>query len=604
MTHRVTSAATEQLLASLASYGNVLSAELEFGLTALLTRMTEMATGRFTGRRGWGLPCGGGKTQAAVAWSWAAWKLRAPWSVLIASSRIDNLMEIREELLKLGTDPEAIGLLHSDPSREIQPTEDNDRRQIMLVTHARVQRGSDALHQYMNFEGRPRELVIYDESLVLADSWSVSTNQLVKCTGAMTSELKTFDVSDAYRSAAGYLEEIQRTILEEIEKQDDESDPARLAFPELPIGFTARQLADAVPAEFQYELAQMFENAGGYARAVKIQGRQGCVWFEPTLPEELQDIMVLDASLVVRLLPALNGNILGPNVAVEPFLIDYGDVTLHTLPIGSGRGAVAGGLQDHGRPCARSREIAQVINAHLPPDEAINIWTFKPRGRGPDPVSSLRTALERQGVDFNATVETRDGTRARINIITWGNETATSRYAYAPHTIFHGVLHPDTLDVVSKVIAANDDLRSSKHLDRLQEITAGEVCHFIYQAASRSSIRYHNNGHASRGTIWLPIKTAMVLPMVERLAFPGIKRAPWPTVTQDWTGRQTASGAGAREISAFLEGLPADVDKISSREIRPQVGDMTDNVYRAAINMLKAHPPAGWSPEGRSWLRA
>jgi hypothetical protein len=142
------------------------------------------------------------------------------------------------------------------------------------------------------------------------------------------------------------------------------------------------------------------------------------------------------------------------------------------------------------------------------------------------------------------------------------------------------------------VIAANDDLRSSKHLDRLQQITAGEVCHFIYQAASRSSIRYHNNGHASRGTIWLPIKTAMV-----------IKRAPWPTVTQDWTDRQTASGAGAREISAFLEGLSANVDKISSREIRPQVGDMTDNVYRAAINMLKAHPPAGWGPEGRSWVR-
>ena len=53
----------------------------------------------------------------------------------------------------------------------------------------------------------------------------------------------------------------------------------------------------------------------------------------------------------------------------------------------------------------------------------------------------------------------------------------------------------------------------------------------------------------------------------------------------------------------FLEGLSGEVDKISSREIRPQVGDMTDNVYRAAIGMLKAHPPAGWRPEGRSWLR-
>ncbi len=68
LAHRVTDTAKEQLLASLASYGNVLSADLEFGLTALLTRMTEMATDRFTGRRGWGLPCGGGKTQAAVAW--------------------------------------------------------------------------------------------------------------------------------------------------------------------------------------------------------------------------------------------------------------------------------------------------------------------------------------------------------------------------------------------------------------------------------------------------------------------------------------------------------------------------------------------------------
>ena len=53
----------------------------------------------------------------------------------------------------------------------------------------------------------------------------------------------------------------------------------------------------------------------------------------------------------------------------------------------------------------------------------------------------------------------------------------------------------------------------------------------------------------------------------------------------------------------FLEGLPADVDKISSREIRQHAGTMTDNVYRAAIGMLKAHPPTGWRPEGRSWLR-
>jgi hypothetical protein len=99
---QVSNTAFHTLTNNLRGYGNELTWQHQITLHKILRAMTDMALGIGRGRIGIPLPIGGGKTQAAVCWSWAIWHLELPLSVVIACGRIDSLEELRNELLKLG----------------------------------------------------------------------------------------------------------------------------------------------------------------------------------------------------------------------------------------------------------------------------------------------------------------------------------------------------------------------------------------------------------------------------------------------------------------------------------------------------------------------
>jgi hypothetical protein len=129
-----------------------------------------------------------------------------------------------QNLLDLGVAPEAIGCLHSKPHQGPPVTDDADHKQILLVTHERLQGGHRTMPEYSRYKGRPRSLVIYDESLIATRHWVLSTRALVKmieaCTGTWERLQET--PSPETKAAYGYLNEVAERALQEMDQQTEE----------------------------------------------------------------------------------------------------------------------------------------------------------------------------------------------------------------------------------------------------------------------------------------------------------------------------------------------------------------------------------------------
>lgn len=610
---RLVGVAYAQLVSNLEGYGNSITDQHRRALLKLLFDMAGSALGRTKGRLGYPLPCGAGKTQAAVCFAYAIIHLDVPISVAITSSRIDNLAEIHEELLKLGVSSEDVGIIHSDEDHPLKVTQGNHLRRIMLVTHARL-KGTDRMPQYAYYRDRLRDLFIWDEGLVTSDHWSISMRPLSKAVGSYKELLADDldgDLDDTKAEAYRYLGTAKDLLQSELIRQEENpgTDPRRIQLPDWPEGYTGSDLKIALEEDHRDECEVLFDHPTRYVRALRVRTLRGFAWFEVVLPEELDTMTILDASLVVRLLPRLSGSVTVPKDFPEN-IVDYSNVTLHHMPFRAGRTPFKTMLFDKRQGKTRNaffREVANTINTRIPKGEAINLWTFKTRGgtRG-NFIGKIREHLEKLGVDFDQTITINGEAKPRINILTWGMETATNRYSYAQHSVFLGVIHRDLLDIAAETLGDHKDLMlPDDNLSVAQDISASEAAHAVYQAASRSVIRHHHDGKADAGTIWLPIKTPGVINRLVAEALPGISVAPWvPEKADGWEHSESDTAKLARTIRSILRSLPNDVTRISASAVNKQLGEIaTERKVKDAQAMLAKSPPDGWEKAGRSWVR-
>ena len=180
----------------LEGFGNRLNEQHRQALRRMLEIYSSMACGEITGRFAFDLPTGCGKTQSVIAWCQAVHETQSGHSVVIAASKVEELCDIKHKLLKKDVPEECIGLIHSkdyDPKRaeewmrtrdpfvlkqtcnkgqteyaSLPKTTENEKRQFLLVTHSRVQSRGTNFELLNTFEGRPRSLVFWDESLLAA----------------------------------------------------------------------------------------------------------------------------------------------------------------------------------------------------------------------------------------------------------------------------------------------------------------------------------------------------------------------------------------------------------------------------------------------------
>ena len=168
----LTSQSHANWLASLRANGNHPSLDHQHAGWQLLRAMVDQLYWVITGRYAYALHCGAGKTQAVVSLLVAMVSLQVFGSgktVMVVAQQVKALCEIKQKLLDAGVPELDVGILHSMTSAAFPSTGD-EKRPIMLVTHARIQQDGSLPACCRNMDGKLHDLVIWDEALISTDS--------------------------------------------------------------------------------------------------------------------------------------------------------------------------------------------------------------------------------------------------------------------------------------------------------------------------------------------------------------------------------------------------------------------------------------------------
>jgi len=598
----LTSSAHLTLLDALQRHGNKLAEPHRAALYALCRTMTDFASGRTSGRRVFGLATGLGKTSCLIAWITSLCRMGAVTqhiSVAVSAATVEALCSIKRELVRSGVPEALIGLKHSLGASASERSTGNDDRRIMLVTHQRVR--TDANHQlFTEHRGRPRDVLLYDESLFKSDA--IAINEKAVRSGfawleQWVSERSEYDgllahlrtcreiVMSAVKEARAQKGKILTTTLPPLDEIE------RVGYTELLSKFRRKAVTE--------NLGDLVNLAGESLRVAAIKANnEGVLWHRVSVPKSLNRVLVLDASYPIRLLCQLDDTLepadrLFNHAEVKRF----DNVTIHWLDHASGRGAMEDSFREH-RPENRkvSREVVEIVKA-IAPEEKVLIFTFN--ARDVDIGKRLLSDLEAAGIDIG------DETRRRVNVLTWGQETSLNSMSHCENVILAGVLHRSHLDIGSVVVGQLDDREADLGASELEELIDSEVAHSIYQALSRGKCRQVDNGQAQPMKAWIFFPRKRQKRMRARLekVMTGSRHVERKLVHGDGVQDGVVDGLALR-LQEYLNRLPKDTMRVSATHARRELGISPDTkAFSRAVDRLDSLS-AGWVREGRSLVRA
>ena len=517
VSHRTTSQpAFLHLSGKLERYGNKPGNDQLETLAAVLKAYTDMVQGKLSGRYALPLPTGFGKTQSIIAWVSQLYKAGiTDKSVAVCASKVEELCSIKRQLIEEGVPDEHIGLFHSyrfdqetadsylkgtgdlPPGFASMPSTDkHEEKQILLVTHNRV-RGKTEVDQFNLFQGKPRDLMIWDESLFIADARGINKIDIESALGWLKPRIEN---KASAKPVVKYLDKCLSILDREMKAQQQRQQkgggkkPEVLHMPELSRD-QIEAYQEALGKSWTVEILKSFLNisqsefrvfaAGGYD--------SGAITYEIKVPEELENILVLDASYDIRKLTKANVKHINESPWAKrhrPYIdpvkaqLDYSNVAIHHLRHKSGREALTE-IQSNGKAECRlvSQEVAELVKT-IPAHEGVLIFTFKTRPSDRvNFIETLKKDLKGRGIDTEAEVQLKDGTtRPRFAFLTWGQETAHNEYSYCKNVVFAGVLHRSFLDLSANTAGEHDDLTVDLDSTDLTETRDSEIANSVYQA--------------------------------------------------------------------------------------------------------------------------
>ncbi len=181
----LTERAFELLTKRLEQFGNILSAPHKKALHGIVEAFSQMTQGELQGRWAVGLAAGLGKSTSVVCWLAALLQhgLQNRVSVAVAAEEVEALCDLWKSLESMGVDMSHVGIKHSKAGARVPSTPDYDQKPILFICHARVR--DKYLQQFNTYKGQPRQLLIWDESLIATYSQSCETNILTSIIGSM-----------------------------------------------------------------------------------------------------------------------------------------------------------------------------------------------------------------------------------------------------------------------------------------------------------------------------------------------------------------------------------------------------------------------------------
>ena len=598
------------LTKDLESRGNVLSALHRAALLELVDTMAGYTTGTESGRKAFPLPTGMGKTSAAVAFIAALDRLDYRVPVSVAASKVEALCSLQRDLIAHGVSGDRIGLKHAVPGAS-EPSTGNDERLYQLVTHARVRSGKD-FELFGTFQGKPRALCLYDETLLRADCFAFNELQFRMALAALGPLAE--DVNEPALSAAlEYLVEcseiIKRALGQLRATGDSLSQGLAIALPirdEETLLAWARQLAcHSVTLRVLGDvLSQLLVVSQDELQVLTTQQGQGVIAVRQAVPVALRNVVILDASTPVRELARLDPSI----TAVESFdqgeLKSFEAVEVFQLLASGGRSSLEQTYRaSKHEVSAVSREVLDIIRAEQEADpvRCFLLFSFVARG-GLDMQAQLKADFARAGLDVNAM--TGEG-QQRFNFLTWGSHEGINGFEHCETVILAGVLHRAHLDIAAAIKGQQGHRHASTSHDLVKNVVESEIAHCVYQAASRGSCRRVINGKAMPMRLHLIHRGLTLKSRLDKV----MSGATWSFPDPKHLKKAVAEGRVAAMLGQLLDYLrtvPEASQRVSTSSIKKAMGLESDSgtsqaFTRAAglIDMVDH----GWTLEGRSLLR-
>lgn len=612
----LTNEAHRILIDDLKSYGNQLNQSHKDALYALVRAMTEMSQGILVGRYAFSLPTGMGKTQGIIAWITALHKLGLDnISVSVSASKVEALCSLKRALMEHGVPEDKIGLLHSyqhDPKADNSsvitksgfatlPSTGESDRQIMLVTHQRLRSGSID-KRYHTYKGKPRNLMLYDESLIVSDSLGIDFRELKGDIGKL---MGMYEDNPEYIDVINYVEKSKDKIQTALTILDDENEDCVIELDAMNDEEFKSFQSKLKDVRYIPNLRNLIEVSQLPLRIINA-GQSGLISYQLAVPDEIKDILILDASYPIRDLIKLDSSIKDAEKEL-PYLQSLGlslsklkrfdNVRVKQMYAYGGRTSMT---KEFNRPAKDWRVINDVCNVvtSIPKNESVLIFTFKEQvGQDVKFTGKIIQALSKAGVNCEATVPYQDIQRKRINIVTWGMETSLNDFNHCQHVILLGVLHRSRIDLASYMVGQSDDLKLPVDTSEIMNIQRSELIHLIYQAASRGSCRTVDNGYAKPMTLYLVHKHDDIKSSLD-VVMPNL-------ILDRWDGDYSEVSEGqiiklAKRLYEYLK--DTDVTRMSIRELKNilQLNAIPPRTFTAARQYYLDNLTKDWILDGRS----
>lgn len=483
------------------------------------------------------LDTGVGKSCAIAAFlrAWKAKSHRPQGSVLIGLS---SLEEIQRMVASAGLSKEDFGVFtKSDPHNALGvPRSELGSARVLFTTQqmiiSRTRSRSFEEASEFHFEGKPRTLRIWDESLEPGSALTVSNDELAQLL------MLRFN-------AKSYVQRVDELIRAMAAAQNESLLTIPPEFGTVPKSGSKEQ---------QTVMGRLASLAGQDAIVVSDGlGSRSLVGVGSQLPEDFAPVIILDASGSVRQTYDLWGEHRGGLQRLPPVRNDYRNLTVHLWQRPCGQQAL-------GNPDVRMK-IASAVAEQINRDSASR-WLIIHSKHDQETIAEIK-ALVIHDAD------------QRIGSLTWGKHHGTNEFSDIPNVVVIGQLTMRSSHYLGRALAASGLPPSkAKSLD-LEALKHGEYQHNLLQAASRGALRRSVHGVASKCRVFLVTTPHPKRERHVKEAFPGCQ-------IEQWGPEPLALKGRAREVANHLRRRFADpeTDCVRKGDVSMALGMPRSNLSR------------------------
>lgn len=623
---RLARIATNRTVQILEGYGNKLAPDHVGALHEIHQTMNALFLGKMTGRHVFDLPTSMGKTTAVKGFVHAVNALGLKGRIVICCEKVKAICDLKRELVEEEGIPEdKICLFHSYkydldyhskpiPNPQTAPYESDkglveDKHQFVLITHTKLHGG------YQNLN---HSLLIYDEGLFLGRSYPLVVGELRSRLLALKGKIeadKGFKDENIH-SVLGWLNDIEK-VLQSVIAKDTLGEVALprlgiISFDEAVEPYIRRIIRDSFDSgSVDLDNVVDFIRKAGTGEEVRFFESNGihAVIFNPTIPEALQKLVILDASFNIRKINEGVKSLICDKSYAD--IKDCSDITIHFAKIGSGKRRLfskllvdqnsesieeaakltAGLVRERKRVLLFIHKDSGFNESYIHNASLKEKWANRPRGhrRGPHfvkPVEALMTALLKELGG--------DELPKSVDIATWGYETAENKWGDKDAVVFVTVNELPSATVYTRRIDQMQDLSTEITNSELKKMIKSEKANQLLQAIGRGGRRIIDGKAAKLDAYVFSADWEELKPDLMK-GLHGVKVIPYEPITDEFRQKLPKREWIEKNLLMTLSDIPGnEITTKSLWKIADPRNTVADRTRKRAISTLCADPHNPW----------